>query len=351
MAPANKKHMEIGRMPKAAQQKGNATGFIDDVELALPESRVEGAVCGICEGALETFTEGLFDTRFGIRGRYETRKCKSCHFEELAPTPTAEELKQLYESQYNFAGSENSRYTNWREWFLFSILHRWWMALDGDIAFHSRRGTGRLLDIGCNEGRGLRWYAANGFTVEGLELNEIAAGVARRWEFTVHTCPLEALAAEEKFDVAVLSNVLEHALEPRRMLEEVRRILRPGGQVWISLPNSESWQRKVFRHSWINWHIPFHISYFSQATLQRLLQESGFTAVECSQITPALWMAQTWIAALFGKEGRKTKQLRNPVLTAAFMVLARGLLFPLTWLGNCLGRGDCLIFVATAMKE
>ncbi|HXM98292.1 MAG TPA: class I SAM-dependent methyltransferase [Candidatus Dormibacteraeota bacterium] len=334
-------------MREALQENIETASSMKGAMLALPESGVEKRVCDICEGNSEIGTEGLFDTRFGIAGRYGTRKCKKCGFEQISPTPTVEELKHLYESQYNFAGSENSRYTSWREWFLFSFLNRWWMTIDGDIAFHSRRGTGRLLDIGCNEGRGLRLYAANGFTVEGLEFNEIAAMEARRFGFAVHTCSLEALAPENRFDVAVLSNVLEHSLEPRKMLEKVRHILNPGGQVWISCPNSASWQRSVFGRSWINWHVPFHISYFSQATLQRLLQQSGFAAVERSQITPALWMTQTWIAALFSREGRITKQLRNPFLTAAFMLIARGLLFPLAWLGNHAGRGDCLIFVAT----
>lgn len=334
-------------MRETLQESIDTASSMNGAVHAFPASKVERRVCELCEGNYEAGAKGLFDTRFGIAGRYGTRKCKKCRFEQIVPTPTVEELKRLYESQYNFAGSENSRYTNWREWFLFSFLNRWWMALDGDIAFHRRRGTGRLLDIGCNEGRGLRLYAANGFTVEGLEFNEIAAVEARRSGFTVHTCPLEALKPEKRFDVAVLSNVLEHSLEPRKMLEEVRRVLNPGGQVWISCPNGASWQRNVFGRSWINWHVPFHISYFSQATLRRLLQQSGFAAAECSQITPALWMTQTWIAALFSKERRVTKQLRNPFLTAAFMLIARGLLFPLTWLGNRAGRGDCLICVAT----
>lgn len=335
-------------MPEVLQENVNTINARTVVATASHERGAKKALCILCKGPVEKCAAGLFDTRFGIRGRYATQRCTQCHFEQIAPTPTVQELKELYESHYNFAGSENCRYTRWREWFLFSFFNHCWMKLDGDIAFHSRRGAGRLLDIGCNEGRGLRLYAANGFTAEGLEFNEIAAREARKFGFTVHTCALEQLEPEKQFDVAVLSNVLEHSLKPRTMLKEVRRILRPGGQVWISCPNSESWQRKVFGGSWINWHVPFHISYFSQETLQQLLQQTGFAARECSQITPALWMAQTWIVALFGKEGRKTRQLRNPFLTAALMLICRGILFPLAWLGSRLGRGDCLIFVATA---
>ncbi|GAC1617569.1 MAG: hypothetical protein PVS2B2_22070 [Candidatus Acidiferrum sp.] len=311
---------------------------------------LENTVCAVCGGKLERCSSGLFDTRFGVTGRYGTRRCVSCSFEQIDPVPNAPELKQLYESHYNFAGTVNSRYSRWREKFLFSFLNRCWMKLDGDIAFHGRRGSGRLLDVGCNEGRGLRLYARNGFNVEGLELNQIAAAEARKSGLTVHTCLLEEFYPETRFDVVVLSNVLEHSLNPREMLQEVKRILNIGGRVWISCPNSESWQRTVFGGNWVNWHVPFHISHFSTFTLRGLLGQTGFDAAECSQITPTLWMAQTWIVSLFAEEGKKCGQLRNPFLIAGFMLMARMLLFPVLWWGNRRGRGDCLVVVATAKK-
>jgi SAM-dependent methyltransferase len=226
-------------------------------------------------------------------------------------------------------------------------LNRIWSWLDGDISFYQRRGNGRLLDIGCNEGRGLRIYSRNGFAAEGLELNETAAALARKLGFTVHTCLLGDFKPEIRFDVAVLSNVLEHSLDPRQMLLDVHRILVPGGQVWISCPNSQSWLRKTFGASWLNWHVPFHIFHFSPRTLRQLLADTGFVEVQVNQITPALWVAQSLIVYLFSKKGQKTQQLRNPFITLFLMLLARFVLFPTLWLGNILGRGDALLAIAT----
>ncbi len=250
--------------------------------------------CLLCSGALEECEEGLFDTRFGIAGRYEVRRCADCGLEQLFPAP-----------------------------------------------------DGRLLDIGCNEGRGLRLYAHNGFQVEGLELNETAASVARKAVFVVHTELLENFVPESPYEVAVLSNVLEHSLNPRRMLMDVHRVLTSGGQIWISCPNSLSWLRTVFGKHWINWHVPFHISHFSPETLRRLLAETGYVDVQVRQITPALWVAQSIIACLFSKQGRKTGQLRNPFLTLLLMMFARLAFFPALWAGNKLGHGDCLLASGT----
>jgi SAM-dependent methyltransferase len=145
----------------------------------------------------------------------------------------------------------------------------------------------------------------------------------------------------------VLSNVLEHSLDPRRMLQDVHRILAPGGQVWISCPNSESWLRRIFGRGWINWHIPFHIVHFSSVTLRRALEDTGYAQIQFRQITPALWFTQSLIAFIFAIEGKKNRQLRNPFLTLSTMMLARFVLFPFLWLANKRGHGDCLLTVAT----
>ena len=130
------------------------------------------------------------------------------------------------------------------------------------------------------------------------------------------------------------------------MLADVRRILKDDGQVWISCPNSKSWQRRLFGRDWANWHVPFHIVHFSALTLKSVLLESGFTKVEVGQITPALWVAANLIMAVFARTNRVTKELRNPLLVMFLMLFVRSLFFPVLWLGNLFGRGDCLVVVA-----
>jgi hypothetical protein len=148
------------------------------------------------------------------------------------------------------------------------------------------------------------------------------------------------------YNVAVLSNVLEHSLDPKQMLVDVHRVLANNGQVWISCPNSESWLRRAFGRTWINWHVPFHISHFSVNSLRVLLESTGYTEIEIRHITPAVWVAQSLIAFLFATNGKKNRQLRNPFLTLLLMLLSRFVLFPVLWLENKRGRGDCLLTVA-----
>jgi 2-polyprenyl-3-methyl-5-hydroxy-6-metoxy-1,4-benzoquinol methylase len=260
--------------------------------------------------------------------------------------PTQDELNALYENFYNFGGEKNTNYTGLRQKFYNSFAYRLWLKIDGDISFHLMKGEGKLLDVGCNEGRGLEFYKANGFEAEGLELNSHAAAVARSKGFVVHGSILEDFDQQHQFDVVILSNVLEHSLDPIRMLAAIHRLLKPGGIVCISCPNNQSWLRETFKKYWINWHVPFHLTHFSQKTLSDLLSKNDFAVMKVSHSTPALWVAHSIITRLFFAPGKVTSQLRSAPLVAGMILFIRGLFFPFLWLGNVSGRGDCLVFVA-----
>ena len=302
--------------------------------------------CVSCKARLVDSIADVYDTRFGIEEPYAIAVCTRCGLEQTKPLPSQDGLNRLYETYYNFSGESNTRYTRIRAWFINSFIYKIWLAIDGDISFHRMSGSGSLLDVGCNEGRGLEFFQSHGFFVEGLELNSNAAEVARSKGFTVYGSTLEGFTTENKYDVVVLSNVLEHSLNPVSMLQHIRRLLNTNGQVWISCPNSQSWLRSVFGRYWINWHVPFHIVHFSPETLSVVLKKSQFEIVKMRQETPALWVAHSIIARVFAKPCKPTRQLRSAALLSLLILLIRGLLFPLLWLGNLSKRGDCLVVVA-----
>jgi len=302
--------------------------------------------CAACGNEVASPPRDVFDTRFGVPEFYAITTCSRCQLEQTVPKPNPVELKRLYESFYNFGGEKGTRYTSMRQRFLLSPLYRLWMWIDGDISFHQYRGTGRLLDIGCNEGRGLRLYKANGYTAEGLEWNETAAAVARAQGFIVYSEGLEQFKPPHLYDVVLLSNVLEHALDPGDMVRRIAAILAPNGQLWISCPNNQSWLRRLFGRFWINWHVPFHIVHFSKATLTRLVEQNGFRVERVRNETPALWFTQSLLARLFAKPRQPTRQLRSIYYVMPLLAIARCFLFPLFWLANWTGHGDCLVVMA-----
>jgi SAM-dependent methyltransferase len=162
----------------------------------------------------------------------------------------------------------------------------------------------------------------------------------------VHTAPLGQFRPPEPFDVVVLANVLEHAWNPVQMLDEVRRLLRPRGEVWISCPNAASLWRRVFERSWVNWHVPYHLWHFAPATLQMVLKGAGYEIATLDTFTPALWMAQSLCVSLAARQGRANRLMRSAPLAAGLTLTARALVLP--WFRH-LNRnlsGDCLSVTA-----
>jgi SAM-dependent methyltransferase len=300
--------------------------------------------CILCWGALSAIGLDVYDLRFGVPGRFQVASCDGCGVEQTAPRLADVELGAIYERYYNFRDDDDVGYTARRSAIVRSGLYRLWLRLDGDISFVLEEGRGRrLLDVGCNEGRNLDFFGRSGFRAEGVEPNPVACEVAQALGLRAHLGNLSDLPANELFDVIVMSNVLEHMQNPTEALEQAWERLRPGGEVWISCPNAQSWLRHRFGSAWINWHPPFHLVHFTGDALGALLRRVGFEVTELRTITPALWLAQSVIAARWAQPGRSTLALRRSGLVAALLLAGRGVLGPLLWINDRRHRGDCLL--------
>ena len=101
-------------------------------------------------------------------------------------------------------------------------------------------GPGRhVLDLGCRDGALTQAYAG-GNEVVGVDADREALaeaqklGIETRWADLDDALPF----ADGTFDVVVAGELLEHLRDPRRVVSEVRRLLRPGGTFVASVPNA-----------------------------------------------------------------------------------------------------------------
>lgn len=138
----------------------------------------------------------------------------------------------------------------------------------------------RLLDVGCSTGAFLMTARQLGCAVEGVEPSADAAATARGAGLKVFTGYLEdARFADDTFDVATLIEIVEHLRDPRALLAECRRILKPGGVLLITTPNAASWTAGVMDSRWDGlslYAMGGHISFFSPRSLQIIARRSGF---------------------------------------------------------------------------
>ena len=139
----------------------------------------------------------------------------------------------------------------------------------------------RLLDVGCSIGLFLDLARERGWSGLGIELAPRALAYAREtYGLQVLDVPLEEAGfAPESFDAVGLLSVLEHANEPRRMLTDCAKVLRPGGAIAIVVPNVDSLACRVLHEQARTFDGRNHLVYFSPSTLADMLGRCGFEPV------------------------------------------------------------------------
>ena len=123
----------------------------------------------------------------------------------------------------------------------------------------------------------LRAFADRGFEVHGTEYSEAATRGADP-RATLHITPRLADAAlpAASFDQIVLWHVFEHLPDPRETVEEIHRLLKPGGKCVIAVPNFSSLQARLTGAGWFHLDPPRHLFHFPVTALRQLLEQNGF---------------------------------------------------------------------------
>jgi len=225
----------------------------------------------------------------------------------------ASSFKEVYTSPYN--NQEYKRYecpncdVHW--WEPLKIIPEFCESevFEGLIARHAGVGTrlgenlkaffkhlpsnvrGRLLDVGCGDGRFLRYAKEQGFEVWGIDFDKKAVENVKRnlGIDTVFAMSLEEFykyAKEKnlKFDVITFFEVLEHQDKPREFLEMVKGLLKEGGYIAGSVPDRESIFVELLRYNRVDDYPPNHFLRFSKPSLEKALNFAGFKDIEIYEL-------------------------------------------------------------------
>jgi SAM-dependent methyltransferase len=127
------------------------------------------------------------------------------------------------------------------------------------------------LDFGCGNGGLVRYVAAAGCRIEGFE-EGWAAGLARKYGIPVLTAS-EMAAREGHYDVITAIEVIEHVEKPLEVLTQIRRLLKPGGLLFLTTGNAKANRKKLLEWGYA---VPeIHISYFEAETMAGAMRKAG----------------------------------------------------------------------------
>lgn len=212
-------------------------------------------------------------------------RCVACALVFAVPEQHADDLRRDYAEMEDpdYAAEETGRRAQAR------------LVLAKIAPFKKR---GRMLDIGCGPGFFLDEAQKAGWEAQGAELSRWSAQFARE-KFGIDVfngTPEEAKFPDHTFDAVVMNDVIEHLTDPKRMLAEIRRILKNDGVLYVSTPDIESFWSRVLRAKW--WGInKYHLFYFSRRTLERLFSNTGFRSARHTSY-PRVFSLAYWLKRL-----------------------------------------------------
>ena len=138
---------------------------------------------------------------------------------------------------------------------------------------------GRFVDLGCWTGSLLVAARERGWDVVGVEPSTWGSERARARGLDVRTTEWNkhGLPAGE-FRLVAMCDVLEHLIDPGAALDEVARLLEPGGALLLTVPDAGSWMARRLGRRW--WSVlPMHVQYFTRGSLHRLLEAHGYNVL------------------------------------------------------------------------
>ncbi len=286
--------------------------------------------CNLCSA-------GTSQHLFTKRG-WRLERCDGCGLVRVAPMPTAEQVAQLYSplARYQLARLGGpTRYTRGED------QRSEWLA---SITGAPPRPGARLLDVGCSTGDYLLRARTFGWSVHGIDVAKHLAAFARlkRGIPVEHGDVRDVLARfeAESFNAITLWDVIEHLPEPLETMRDLRRVLEPGGTLYLATPNLTGWvprfHWRVLRPLtgvWPHPEPPLHLYQFARSTVAQLFAAAGFDDVRFLPDEIPLWYTsgflgepqwRHWLRGEPGAAGARSIYLMTLPVFLAARVFGRG---------------------------
>jgi SAM-dependent methyltransferase len=206
-------------------------------------------------------------------------RCDDCKYIFVSPRPSLEDIKRSYSDKSYYAGWISESEGRWKMW------EKRYKRIAQYIASSSS-----IFDFSAGIGTFLQLAKLNGHEVFGTEISDSAKIISTEI-YGIKLFDTNYYFSEQYydyFDVVTAWHVIEHVVSPRSLVTEFFRILRPGGWLFVAVPNAQAKPLKKLLSAQ-NMELAFpklkmgdeiHLSQFTDQTLMRLLESVGFSIVK-----------------------------------------------------------------------
>ena len=240
----------------------------------------------------------------GGSGDLDVNRCKSCGFVYLASwEQSLAKSQELYDYYGRLSEEELTR--------RYSPENR---ARQQELlkALTGYTQGRRLLDVGCGDGQLLQTAKDEGWDAAGIDLSESAIVLChRRGLAASKTDFFDRSLDEKRFDVIIMSELIEHVPSPQRFLKRAEELLEANGVLYLTTPNFGSLARRMLGETWSVIH-PEHIGYFERSTLRKMASEQTRLReirIEARNIAPSTFVA--WLRRRGAQSAKTTVEVHR----------------------------------------
>ena len=210
----------------------------------------------------------------------------------LKTSPLPENLQPYYESEAYISHTDRRKTLLEK---LYYWAKKWNLERKVDVLKSTCDGPGILLDIGAGTGDFLKAASKAGWACYGVEPHGPARMRAQEKGVEVQAT-IDSLELPQA-DVITLWHVLEHIPELEKQVTQMRKVLRPGGQLILALPNFRSYDATYYGSFWAGYDVPRHVWHFSKEGVAAYFHDKGFRLEE----TKPMWLDAFYVSWLSEK--------------------------------------------------
>lgn len=281
------------------------------------------APCPVC-ATLSAYEFSGRDLMYDLHERYDYFLCPSCACVFQQPMPAMDKIATFYPDTYMVYDQDNRvrklsslrrallartrGYAHLRPVLPYRLVAAL-VAPFGELSTPAWNGGGKLLDVGCGNGRFLTTMRTLGWEVQGVEFSEAGVVAARMSGLSVHHGDLASAALPDaSFDLVTARHVIEHIPDPQVFMAELARVLKPGGRLVIETPSSAALGRQWFNTHWYANDVPRHLFLFAPANLERLGRDHGLQKQGLfMETTPKIFLNS--LDYVIGNRGKPSKRV------------------------------------------
>jgi SAM-dependent methyltransferase len=246
---------------------------------------LESVPCDLCGSDTPDVWFRARDTSLNLPYVFVIVRCRSCGLAYVNPRPTPRAIDRFYGVEY-FEDFTSGRLHSPKARRLFKAVYN---RITGRLASEIEAlPPGRVLDVGCGDGRYLSLFRERGWEAFGVDPSRVAIERAKSLGLKVFHGSLPDVGLPTAFfDLAIMRYTIENMHNPSRVLQEVHRVLKPNGRLFLAAPMIDCLFARASKQYSSYVDAPRHLYLFTVGTLSRMLQKHGFCVTVMKRVPTA----------------------------------------------------------------